>query len=352
MLINKMLHIFLLFFYVIFYSQGLFAGQIKGQDKVIFNQAEIALKQNNWQLAKSLLSPLHHDFPENIVVSNNLAVALFNLGELEKSQQLFASVLEKNKQTRNSYENLKKLYSYSAAKTYSTGLKLYKPINLPNMRVLNEKFDIIESHQILSSSHQKKVPKTIIIASKETKPNLKPLQDSKIKNNQTALSITNKDNTNTAVLKEVTEVKNILVVKKEQENKPSIKKEPKLKIKAELKESDKAILLASLEKWRKSWVSGDVEKYISMYQKNYSPRGKTRNAWVKNRQQKVVKSKKIKVEIKNAQVYINDSQTKANIRFDQNYSSSNYTDGVLKRLYWIKIKGQWYINRESIIKTL
>jgi hypothetical protein len=114
-------------------------NEIIGKDKEIFKQSLEAIEQQNWQLAQSLLSGLHNQLPQNMLIQNNLAVVLFNQGKIEQSQQLLSSIIEQNKLTNIAYKNLKKLYSYSATITYSSGLNLYKPIELPDMYILDNK---------------------------------------------------------------------------------------------------------------------------------------------------------------------------------------------------------------------
>ncbi|MFK5986626.1 MAG: hypothetical protein QM479_14550 [Pseudomonadota bacterium] len=276
------------------------AQQLEGRDKSVFEQSLIAMDEKNWQLAQSLLNGLNNQLPENTLVKNNLAIVYFNLHELEKSQQLFVSIIEQNKLTAIAYQNLKKIYSYSAAKTYSKGLNLLKPVELPELAILANK----DGYFIQKSS----TPPAVKTTTTEQQSTLVLIKETpKLDEKETIVA----KNTTTSV------------------------------------EDD---LLARLEQWRKAWVKGDSKKYISFYIKNYSPRGKSRKAWVKNRKTKVTKRKNISVSIKNPKVFVD--RQRANIRFNQTYSSKNFSDEVIKRIYWIKYKEQWLIEKESIIKTM
>ncbi|MFK5894316.1 MAG: tetratricopeptide repeat protein [Pseudomonadota bacterium] len=336
---NKRFIIILLFVQSIFTSFPVMANQLEGRDVDVFNQAMSAMDEKNWQLAQSLFSGLYNQFPENIIISNNLAVAFFNLGQLEKSQHLLSSIIEQNKLTATAYKNLKTLYSYSAAKTYSKGLNLLKPIKLPELLVLNQELNEQLSKDVITNKNSMELP-----LKKELAVNILAAND--IDNNLVA------DDSVTTKVQIQSEIEDDFAkqnqLKKSSEAVPSVAK-TKPKVNQDTAPSD---LLIRLEQWRQAWIFGNSKDYIAMYKKRYSPRGKSRKAWVKNRKQKVNTNKQIKVLINNPKVFVNKEKGRANIRFDQHYSSKNYTDQVQKRLYWIKEQGQWVIEKESIIKIM
>ena len=344
---SKYIFVLLLLLQSIFASLPVAANQLVGRDISVFNQAIMAMDNKNWQLAQSLLSGLYNQFPENIVIRNNLAVAFFNLGELEKSQNLFSSIIEQNKLTATAYKNLKTLYSYSAAKTYSKGLNLMKPIEIPALIVLNQQLN----NNVTAKNNPVEVDPIILSSTAissdqlfaEKSPPEEPLSEKASLEKQSSTYIIAANTVDKPTL-------NNLAAAKEKELAKAIKID-----KTEQKYDQKALqseLLARLEQWRKAWVSGNSKNYIAMYKENYSPRGKSRKAWVKNRREKVSINKKINVLIKHPKVFVDKAMRRANIRFNQHYSSKNYSDQVVKRLYWIKKQGQWFIEKESIIKLM
>ncbi len=289
------------------------------RDKTVFDQAKAAMLEKNWVLAQSLLNGLYNQLPNNLAVRNNLAIVLFQQGELEPSQKLFISIIEENQSSAMAYKNLKKLYAYSAAKTYSKGLNLLKPIDLPELQTASIDAVVVDIKQ----PYQSQLSKGDVITNKPTQ---------------------------IAVITEIEKSNKISTPAiKPPQNKIKLSNTPVIK-KVTSGVEDK--LLERLEQWRKSWISGDSDAYISLYQANYSPRGKTRAGWVKNRKDKVNPNKRINVVISHSKVYVNKRGDRANTRFEQTYSSKNYSDKVQKRLYWIKQQGQWLIEKESIIKIM
>jgi Tetratricopeptide repeat len=352
---SKYIFILLLLLQSIFASLPVAANQLVGRDISVFHQATMAMDEKNWQLAQSLLSGLYNQFPENIVIRNNLAVAFFNLGELEKSQNLFSSIIEQNNLTATAYKNLKTLYSYSAAKTYSKGLNLMKPIELPKLLVLNQQ---LNENSIAVNRPVKVVPgvlSSVAVNSDELSSEKLALQKTLIEKP----SFEEKESTNISDVNRLNKLvlNNSAPVNKTKNSQPILKsvKTNSKSVKTKQKNEKKVLqseLLARLEQWRKAWVSGNSKNYIAMYKGNYSPRGKNRKSWVKNRREKVNINKKINVLIKHPKVFVDKAIRRANIRFNQHYSSKNYSDQVVKRLYWVKEQGQWFIEKESIIKIM
>ncbi len=97
--------------------------------------------------------------------------------------------------------------------------------------------------------------------------------------------------------------------------------------------------------WQKFWMEGNVEQYIAMYTKNYSPSDKNRQQWIENREKLVTSERNIQVAISNEKIQLINKQL-AKIAFEQVYQSNHYQDKVRKQLYWKKINNEWYIHRE------
>jgi len=353
---NKYIIIILLFLVSIITSLSLFAKQLTGRDVVVFKQAMESIDNNNWVLAESLLNGLYNQFPNNRVITNNLAVVCFNQGKLEKSQKLFSSIIEQNKLTATAYRNLKKLYSYSAAKTYSTGLKLLKPIELPQLSILDE--DIISNQDsvYLDADYQKPI-KLLVVANTEVeaKISLSPspsiIKPTKIKPFavKTKLAETKKNpgkdkniatgnDLNSNWFAQQNQLNNIPIKSKKEHTKA------KIKVQTEL--------LSRLEKWRNAWSLGNADEYISMYKQNYSPAWKNRNKWLEERKRKINKNNQVLVEIEKPRIFIHKLTFQPFILFKEKVSSKKYSKLMLKHLYWIKEGDKWVIEKETTIKRL
>lgn len=364
-------------------SCGLLASSIDaksliGQDLKVFNQATIAMSQHNWEQAEKLLSGLHNQFPKNDFISNNLAVIYFNQGRMDEAQELLSEIIRSTEATRTAFENLQTLYGYSAAKAYSKGLNLLKPIELPGMIVRN--YDMQQKEVSSVAVKSKETPKEPLVSEETTSNDMVAMlnSDSNLSNSEpveTDKTLQQLEEQPVLAIPSLVEQEKSVESKQESLLEPTQdvldpdpnKLEPiqEKVVAAELektsqiastiepvKDSVKDVLLVKLDSWAKAWSDGDVKAYIDFYSPSYSPRDKSRKAWLKNRRSRVKPSKKIRITISKQEVFVNKNKTQANILFEQKYRSKNYQDKVKKRITWIKRKGKWVIVKEVIIKTL
>ncbi len=302
----------LLLFSTIILFPVLADANLPPREAKIFNQALSMMKTQQWQAAYGLMYGLSTQYPENRIVKNNLAIILLNQGELKEAQAMFVQVIELDRISGIAYQNLKKLYSYSAAKTYSEGLKLLKPVEVPELIVLT-----------LQQAEETKG----VEADKKSSTNVKTGQQD--------------------IAGRTPEAQNPVLAKQQKGTVITEKQAGK----AEGKTAADS-LKERLQQWRKAWMSGNYKEYIRMYAKNYAPLGKSRKSWLNDRRRKVKPGKIRSIRLKDIKVYVNKNGRRANTLFKQYYFSKNYSDKVLKRLYWIKDgKGNWVIERESVIKV-
>jgi murein L,D-transpeptidase YafK len=116
----------------------------------------------------------------------------------------------------------------------------------------------------------------------------------------------------------------------------------------EADKTERANLLASIEEWRKDWASRDTEQYLTHYAKDFSGNGNTLAAW--SQQKRTVNAAKewIKVEVSNLSAFPYPNQPNlVVVNFDQDYSSSNLSNRMKKRQYWMKRDQRWQIIYEG-----
>ncbi|MBF0264583.1 MAG: hypothetical protein HQL46_04870 [Gammaproteobacteria bacterium] len=140
----KILISFSLALYGLTLTANSYAGS-KTKDKLLWDISIMQIKDRDWNSAEKTLQLLKRKYPDNQVINNLLSVIFFNQGRTEIAQELLVDIIESNKQTKIAYYNLKKIFSYSAAKTYSKGLQLMTPVEKP---VLEIDDTIIEFSQI------------------------------------------------------------------------------------------------------------------------------------------------------------------------------------------------------------
>ena len=112
--------------------------------------------------------------------------------------------------------------------------------------------------------------------------------------------------------------------------------------------SERDALLQEVEQWRKDWSSLDTDTYLKHYSRNFSSDDMNYPAWAKQKQ--LVNSAKswIKVNISNVSVFTYPEQPNmVVVNFEQDYNSSNLSNRMKKRQYWIKQNNRWQIVSEG-----
>ncbi len=112
--------------------------------------------------------------------------------------------------------------------------------------------------------------------------------------------------------------------------------------------AEEAIVIRDIEQWRVAWQSQDVPAYISRYTSDFRPsNGLSHDAWLKDREGKVVRPKMISVQIRDLRIQrLDDNRWRA--IFEQTYRSNTYRDVVMKELILVKVNGRYLIAKEQI----
>lgn len=112
--------------------------------------------------------------------------------------------------------------------------------------------------------------------------------------------------------------------------------------------SEREELLQAIERWRKDWSSLDTDAYLMHYSRSFSSDSMNYAAWAKQKQ--LVNSAKswIKVGVTNLSIFTYPEQPDmVVVSFEQDYSSSNLSNRMKKRQYWIKQNNRWQIVYEG-----
>jgi adhesin transport system outer membrane protein len=105
---------------------------------------------------------------------------------------------------------------------------------------------------------------------------------------------------------------------------------------------------ARIAEWGAAWASRDVKRYLNFYAAGFVPDGGlSRDAWVRQREQRLVKTASIRIEMQNLNVQLSGPNT-AIAEFRQVYAADAYRDNAEKTLEWRKENGQWLIVRETV----
>lgn len=113
-------------------------------------------------------------------------------------------------------------------------------------------------------------------------------------------------------------------------------------------QNERTTLLAMLNEWRQDWESRDIERYARHYSQRFEADGQNYASWVDQKQRVNENKSWIKVETKNLSMFRNPGREEyVVVTFEQDYRSSNLSNQMLKRQYWIKEDGRWKILHEG-----
>jgi murein L,D-transpeptidase YafK len=113
-------------------------------------------------------------------------------------------------------------------------------------------------------------------------------------------------------------------------------------------QAERAALSASIEAWRSDWESLDTEKYLRHYSKRFQSGKQGFEQWAAQKRQVNAGKQWIKVSAANISMFRNPGKEElVVVTFDQDYRSSNLSNTMKKRQYWIKEDGAWKIVYEG-----
>lgn len=119
-------------------------------------------------------------------------------------------------------------------------------------------------------------------------------------------------------------------------------------IKPEALDEVRKKLLASVESWRRDWESLDTDTYLKHYAPGFSSGAQDLAAWSQQKRQVNAAKTYVKVKLDHVSAFLYPGRDDlAVVSFDQDYSSSNLSNQMKKRQYWINEKGGWRILYEG-----
>jgi murein L,D-transpeptidase YafK len=112
--------------------------------------------------------------------------------------------------------------------------------------------------------------------------------------------------------------------------------------------SERKDFLAALDRWRADWESRDTERYLSNYSRKFTSAGETYDSWMRQKRRVNEGKSWVKVQLANVSAF-RDPGEKAMmvVTFDQQYQSSNLSNTMKKRQYWVNEDGRWRIIYEG-----
>jgi len=113
-------------------------------------------------------------------------------------------------------------------------------------------------------------------------------------------------------------------------------------------QAERKALLGMIDEWRRDWESLDVGRYARHYARDFVSDGKNLDAWLANKRKVNAGKQWIKVTTHNISMFRNPGKDEyVVVTFEQDYQSSNLSNRMQKRQYWIKDGGRWKIAFED-----
>ena len=107
-------------------------------------------------------------------------------------------------------------------------------------------------------------------------------------------------------------------------------------------------LAQSVEHWRHDWESRSTDKYLQYYARSFAAGDQGRAAWAAQKRRVNASKEWIKVQLSDVSMFLYPGRDDlAVVNFMQDYSSSNLSNKMRKRQYWIKQDGNWKILYEG-----
>jgi murein L,D-transpeptidase YafK len=112
--------------------------------------------------------------------------------------------------------------------------------------------------------------------------------------------------------------------------------------------SERQAFLKQLDQWRTDWESLDTERYLANYSRKFSTGGQDYDAYARAKKQVNSGKQWIKVGLSNVSAFRNPGREDlVTVTFDQDYKSSNLSNTMKKRQYWMREGSRWRIVYEG-----
>jgi tetratricopeptide (TPR) repeat protein len=272
-----------------------------------FLKGLIFTEQGKTAEAIKMFSGLTEDYPDLPEPYNNLAVLYAGQGQYEKAKVSLEAAIRTHPSYATAHENLGDIYAKMASQAYDRALQLDKN-NTSTATKLEMIKDLFGSnnHRVSAASHA-------AVSGAGTATAAEPAASA-----ATVASVS----------------KPVVATSEPIQTPPTTSKN-----------ADEEVL-ATIHEWAKAWSSQNAKKYLEFYAREFkTPDGEDRNAWEKQRQNRIAAPKSIKVAIDAAKVKLTDD-SHATVNFRQHYQASHLHTTSNKTLVLAKSNDKWLIVEE------
>ncbi|MEO8156773.1 MAG: L,D-transpeptidase family protein [Betaproteobacteria bacterium] len=109
-------------------------------------------------------------------------------------------------------------------------------------------------------------------------------------------------------------------------------------------ESLRSDLAASIERWRRDWESRNTDAYLRHYARTFKTNGQNLAQWSAQKHQINSAKSWIKINVSGVSLLLYPGKEEMAVAtFEQDYTSSNLSNRMMKRQYWIRENNKWRI---------
>ncbi|HXS51983.1 MAG TPA: tetratricopeptide repeat protein [Usitatibacter sp.] len=325
------------------YGQGKFAQALEKDDQYLkaeprdpqgrFLKGLILTEQKKTQEAIQVFQGLTEDFPELPEPYNNLAVLYASQGNYEKAKSALELAIHTHPTYATAHENLGDIYAELASRAYDRALQLDKNNTSAKVKLAMVK-DLFSAQKIASraqsAGEQPSAKAEMPKAAEAAKPTPKT---------ETAASST-KPRQARQESSGSTESPKSMPATVAAATPPTTKS-------ASGGSDAKAEIAAAIADWARAWSAKDVKGYLAHYAPDFEvPGGTSRDAWEKQRAERIEHPKSIEVEAKVLSTHVNGGEATAKIR--QSYRSDTLKSHGTKTLTLEKSGERWLIKQERM----
>jgi tetratricopeptide (TPR) repeat protein len=286
-----------------------------------FLKGLILTEQKKVPEAIQVFTGLTEDFPELPEPYNNLAVLYASLGNYDKAKSALELAIHTHPSYATAHENLGDIYAQLASRAYDRALQLDKNNTTAQVKLAMVKDIFVAPKSIAPpKTEAAKVAKADPAKVEAARPEAKAPSTAKVE----------------AARAE-----------------PAKQEPPKAEAKAPAAKAaapgadEKGAVTAAIEAWARAWSAKDVKSYLAAYAPDFeTPGGEPREAWEKQRAERIERPKSIEVSVKVQSLAIEGDSAVAVLR--QSYRSDTLKTNSTKTLKLAKVGGKWLIRQERV----
>lgn len=306
--------------------------------ELLILKAQLNFKNKKANEAIDIYKKLIEDYPENLLIYNNLAAIYASQGNLESAELTLLNGFNQLQDVDIAYRNLMKIKGKQASIAVQLALDPEKSnsknLQLTTLNQVGSGIDISflqqapTANKLTVDTLSEKSKADVVINTSEPKA-LPPYSlNTQDKNDPKLESLRN--NKDTPKIQEQTT----------REFKPT--QNQSTKIDTEIPDL--------LNAWANEWSKGNSEGYLSFYSAQFTPEGDIGfQKWRAQRQQRITPNQEINVRLENIQIE-GKNMNLIEASFKQIYTSRNLKARANKKVTLEKQNNQWKIIREEIIK--